>query len=179
MVLPKLGLGAYTLTDLEPNTDYEFDVRAYNAQLKGAWAEHKRIFNTGGSTATQTAPPTPEPTPEPTPSPTPLTAEFHSVPASHNGSDAFTLELRFSEDIPELGYRTVRNHVLQLTNGGVVKAQRITKGDNQAWRITILPTGSQSVNVQLLATTDCDASGAICIDARKLTGNIATIVPAK
>ena len=169
----------YTLTDLEPNTDYEFDVRAYNAQLTGAWAEHKRIFNTGGSTATQTAPPTPEPTPEPTPSPIPLTAEFQSVPASHNGSDAFTLELRFSEHIPDLGYRSVRDHVLQLTNGGVTKAQRMTKGSNQAWRITIRPTASQTVTVQLLATTDCDASGAICVGDRKLTSNIAAIIEAQ
>ena len=170
-----VGTRAYTLTDLEPNTDYEFDVRAYNAQLKGAWAEHKRIFNTGRNTATQTAPPTPEPTPAP---PT-LTAEFQSVPASHNGSDAFTLELRFSEHIPDLGYRAVRDHVLQLTNGGVTKAQRMTKGDNQAWRITIRPTASQTVTVQLLATTDCDASGAICVGDRKLTSNIAAIIEAQ
>ena len=170
-----VGTRAYTLTDLEPNTDYEFDVRAYNAQLKGAWAEHKRIFNTGVNTATQTAPPTPEPTP----APTPLTAEFQSVPASHNGSDAFTLELRFSEHIPDLGYRAVRDHVLQLTNGGVTKAQRMTKGDNQAWRITIRPTASQTVTVQLLATTDCDASGAICVGDRKLTSNIAAIIEAQ
>ena len=175
-----VGTRGYTLTDLEPNTDYEFDVRAYNAKLKGAWAEHKRIFNTGASTATRTAPPTPEPTSEPTPPPpAPLTAEFQSVPAGHNGSDAFTLTLRFSEHIPDLGYRTVRNHVLQLTNGGVTQAKRMTKGDNQAWRITIRPTGSQSVSVQLLATTDCDASGAICVDGRKLTGNIAAIIEAQ
>ena len=174
-----VGTRGYTLTDLEANTDYEFDVRAYNAQLKGAWAEHTRIFNTGANTATRTAPPTPEPTPEPTPPPTPLTAGFQSVPAGHNGSDAFTLTLRFSEHIPDLGYRTVRNHVLQLTNGGVTRAQRMTKGDNQAWRITIRPTGSQSVSVQLLATTDCDASGAICVDGRKLTGNIAAIIKAQ
>ena len=175
-----VGTRGYTLTDLEPNTDYEFDVRAYNAKLTGAWAEHKRIFNTGASTATRTAPPTPEPTSEPTPPPpAPLTAEFQSVPAGHNGSDAFTLTLRFSEHIPDLGYRTVRNHVLQLTNGGVTQAKRMTKGDNQAWRITIRPTGSQSVSVQLLATTDCDASGAICVDGRKLTGNIAAIIEAQ
>ena len=173
--------GAYTLTDLEPNTDYEFDVRAYNAQLKGAWAEHKRIFNTGANTATQTAPPTPEPTPEPTsePAPTPLTAEFHGVPASHNGSDAFTLELRFSEDIPDLGYKTVRDHVLQLTNGGVTQAKRMTKGDNQAWSITVRPTASQTVTVQLLATTDCADTGAICVGDRKLAGNIAAIIEAQ
>ena len=165
----------YTLTNLEANTDYEFDVRAYNAQLTGAWAEHKRIFNTGANTATRTAPPTPEPTSEPTP----LTAEFQSVPASHNGSDAFTLTLRFSENIPGLGYREVRNHVLQLTNGGVTQAKRMTKGSNEAWRVTVLPTGSQSVTVQLLATTDCDASGAICVSDRKLVSNIAAIIEAQ
>ena len=170
---------SYTLTDLEPNTDYEFDVRAYNAQLTGEWAQQQRIFNTGGSTATQTAPPTPEPTPEPTPSPTPLTAEFDSVPANHNGSDAFTLELRFSEHIPDLGYKTVRDHVLQLTNGGVTQAKRMTKGDNQAWSITVRPTASETVTVRLLATTDCADTGAICVGDRKLAGNIAAIIEAQ
>ena len=178
-----VGTRGYTLTDLEPNTDYEFDVRAYNAQLKGAWAEHKRIFNTGANTATQTAtrtaPPTPEPTPEPTPAPTPLTAAFQSVPTSHNGSDDFTLHLRFSEDIPDLGYRTVRNHVLQLTNGGVIQAKRMTQGSNQAWRIMVRPTASQPVTVRLLATTDCADTGAICVGDRKLAGNIAAIIPAE
>ena len=180
-----VGTRGYTLTDLEPNTDYEFDVRAYNAQLTGGWAEHQRIFNTGANTATQTAmrtaPPTPEPTPAPppAPTPTPLTAEFQSVPASHNVSDAFTLELRFSEHIPDLGYRAVRDHVLQLTNGGVAKAQRITQGSNQAWRITVRPTASETVTVQLLATTDCDATGAICVGDRRLAGNIAAIIVAR
>ena len=168
---------SYTLTDLEANTDYGVDVRAYNAQIVGPWTRDWHRFNTGASTATQTAPPTPEPTPEPTPSPTPLTAAFQSVPTSHNGSDDFTLELRFSEDIPDLGYRTVRNHVLQLTNGGVIQAKRMTKGSNQAWRIMVRPTASQPVTVRLLATTDCADTGAICVGDRKLAGNIAAIIP--
>ena len=166
----------YKLTDLEPNTDYEFDVRARNAQLAAPWYEHGITFNTGGVTAMQTAPPTPEPTPEPEPADPALTAEFHNVPLSHNGSDAFTLELRFSEDIPDLGYRTVRDRVLQLTNGGVAKAQRITKGDNQAWNIMVRPTASGMMTISLSATVDCTAAGAICIDDRKLVSNIATAV---
>ena len=171
----------YTLTDLEPNTNYEFDVRAHNAQLTGAWTEHPTTFNIGGSTATRTAPPTPDPTPAPTPepTPTPLTASFQSGPTSHNGSDAFTLGLRFSEDIPDLGYRAVRDHVLQLTNGGVTQAKRMTKGSNQAWNITVRPTGSAAVTVQLLATTDCAVTGAICVGDRRLASNIATIIDAQ
>ena len=169
----------YTLADLEPNTDYEFDVRAYNSQLAGQWAEHWVTFNTGGTTAVRTAPPVQESILETEPTEPPLTAEFHSIPAGHNGSDAFNLELRFSEHIPELSYRSVRDSMLQLTNGQVTQARRTIKGSNQAWDITIRPIASETVTVQLLATTDCTTIGAICVDDRKLVSNIVTIIEAQ
>ena len=59
--------------------------------------------------------------------PFPLTARASRVPASHNGQDAFTFELRFSEE-PEddFSYRTLRDHAFTVTGGQVVKAWRRT-----------------------------------------------------
>ena len=185
----------YTLADLEANTEYEFDVRTYNAQLTGAWAEDKRIFNTGENTTTPAAPPTPEPTPTPTPEPTPsptpeptpeptppppapLTAEFQSVPTSHNGSDAFSLELHFSEGIPELSFRTVRDSMLDVSNGQIIEAKRITKSSNQGWRITVRPSASESIEIRLPATTDCAGTGSVCVDDKKMAHSIVATISA-
>ena len=44
----------------------------------------------------------------------PLTASAHGVPASHDGSAAFTFELRFSEEMP-LSYKTLRDHAFTVT----------------------------------------------------------------
>ena len=121
-------------------------------------------------------PATPEPaTPEPAPAPAPatLTAEFRNVPTTHNGIDPFTLELHFSEDIPELGYKTVRDSALEVTNGGITKARRYAQGSNQAWVITVQPASRQAVEIALPATTDCDDTGAICsADGAKLSSDL-------
>ena len=50
----------------------------------------------------------------------PLTATVHGVPSSHNGQNAFTFELRFSEDPkPDFSYTTVRDHAFTVTGGSV------------------------------------------------------------
>ena len=44
---------------------------------------------------------------EPPPLP-PITASFIGMPSEHNGSDTFTFELRFSENVKGLSYRTLK-----------------------------------------------------------------------
>ena len=46
----------------------------------------------------------------------PFTASIHDAPESHNGTDAFTFELRFSE-APKKGfsYKTLRDHAFKVT----------------------------------------------------------------
>ena len=109
--------------------------------------------------------------------PAPLTAEFRrfSVTA-HDGSTAFTFELRFSEDVTGLSYRTLRDHAFAVTNGAVTGAGRLESGRNQRWEITVEPAGDADVTVELPATTDCGAAGAICIGTRPLSaGDSATV----
>ena len=62
---------------------------------------------------------------------TPLTAAFGKVPAEHDGSSAFDLELHFSAAPKGLSYRTLRgNSFFNVTNGTVTKAKRLKKKDN-------------------------------------------------
>ena len=104
----------------------------------------------------------------------PLTASAHDVPPSHNGQDAFTFELRFSEaPEPDFSYRTVRDHAFTVTGGSVTYVRRLEPGKNVRWEITVTPDSSADVSISLNATTDCEANGAICTeDGRMLSATL-------
>ena len=111
--------------------------------------------------------------------PSPLTARASQVPASHDGDDSFTFELRFSEE-PEtsFSYRTLRDHAFTVTGGEVVNARRLNPPSNDGWEITVRPSGDDDVTVSLPATTDCAGQGAVCTgNERKLSGAIEITVP--
>ena len=93
----------------------------------------------------------------------PLTSSFHNVPAEHDGSTHFTFELHFSENVPGLSYRTLRDSAFQVTGGQVKEAKRMVRGNNQRWRITVKPNSAGDVAITLPQTTDCSAVGAICV----------------
>ena len=100
----------------------------------------------------------------------PLTASFSNVPAEHDGESRFTFDLTFSEE-PDLSYVTLRDHAFNVTNGEVRKAQRKESGKNQRWTITVEPSSSGAVTVELPATTNCSSSGAICTDDERPLSN--------
>ena len=100
--------------------------------------------------------------------PTPLTAATHDAPGSHNGQAALKFELRFSEDPKEdFSYKTLRDHAFTVTGGTVAGVRRLD-GDsdtrNIKWEISVTPDSNADVTVELPATTDCDAQGAVCTD---------------
>ena len=105
----------------------------------------------------------------------PLTASFSAVPAEHDGSSLFTVGLAFSEEV-KAGGRKVKA-ALTVTGGTVKKARRVAPPSNEQWTITIKPDGHGAVSVLLPATSDCDATGAICTDdGRKLSAGVAVQV---
>ena len=108
---------------------------------------------------------------------TPLTASFEEVPAEHDRASAFTVELRFSEAIAGLSYRTLQDRAVTVTNGSVTKARRLEQGANRRWAISIAPQDLSDVTVSLPATTDCDAAGAICTSSDRMlsSGVTATV----
>ena len=91
----------------------------------------------------------------------PLTASLENTPQSHNGTDGFTFELRFSEEV-KLSYQTLRDRSFVVTGGTVTRAQRLDKPSNMRWRITVVPDSNAAVTIVLPATEDCDDDGAIC-----------------
>ena len=99
-----------------------------------------------------------------------LTAEFRDISvAAHDGSTPFTLDVRFSEAFA-VSYLTMRDRAFAVTGGRVTGARRIDNPHHEAdgmqpnreWRITVEPDGNGDVQVELPATTDCDAAGALC-----------------
>ena len=105
--------------------------------------------------------------------PEPLTVSVTAAaPATHDGSAEFTFEIEFSEEFG-LSYRTLRDHAFLVTGGSVERAQRTDKPSNIPWRITVKPQGAGDVSIELPATTDCGAAGAICTgDGRKLSHSL-------
>ena len=101
-----------------------------------------------------------------------LTARFEEMPETHDGSDSFTFELRFSEEFG-ISYRTLRDHAFTVSGGEVVKANRLEPGKNVRWAITVRPSGNSDVTVELPATADCADQGAICAsDDSKLSNSL-------
>jgi hypothetical protein len=109
--------------------------------------------------------------------PEPLTVRLKvAAPATHDGSSEFTFEIEFSEEFG-ISYATLRDHAFNVTGGSVETAQRTDKPSNIPWRITVKPQGNGDVTIELPATTDCGATGAICTgDGRKLSNSLSFTV---
>ena len=120
---------------------------------------------------------TSEPTDAVAAKPTPLTVRLKvSAPATHDGSSEFTFEIEFSEEFG-ISYATLRDHAFNVTGGSVERAQRTDKPSNIPWLITVKPQGNGDVTIELPATTDCGAAGAVCTgDGRKLSNSLSFTV---
>ena len=102
----------------------------------------------------------------------PLTVSLENTPATHDGTDVFTFEIRFSEEF-DLSFRTLKFDAFTVTGGTVTKAQRMDKPSNILWRITVQPDSNGDVTIVLPVTNDCDDQGAICTgDGRKLSNGL-------
>ena len=104
----------------------------------------------------------------------PLTATIHDAPDSHDGRKKFTFELRFSDELRQsFSFKTLRDHAFTVTGGKVVRAKRLEKDENARWEIHVRPSGDGTITIVLPATTDCDATGAICTaDGRMLSNRL-------
>ena len=106
----------------------------------------------------------------------PLTASARNVPSSHDGSAAFTFELRFSDELP-LSYVTLRDHVFTVTGGSVTYVRRLAPPSNMRWEVHVTPDSDGSLVIVLPVTGDCEADGAICTeDGRRLSNRLEVTV---
>ena len=103
---------------------------------------------------------------------TPLTAQFTQAPETHDGSNAFEVDMDFSHEPAGLSYRTVRDALFDVEGGRIERAQRRERGRNRLWRIRVVPETSGDVTLAVRTTTDCAAPYAACgANGRKLAGN--------
>ena len=101
-----------------------------------------------------------------------LTVSLENSPESHNGTDVFTFQIRFSEEL-KLSYKTLRDHAFTVDGGTVKQAKRQVTGSNIGWTITVEPDSDADLTVVLPITEDCDAQGAICTgDGRMLSNSL-------
>ena len=92
--------------------------------------------------------------------PQPLTASFTNLPPGHDGENAFKFDISFNQDVATQRL-VMQEDVMTVTNGEVTGAGRVD-GDKSRWRITVEPVDGRDVTVELPATTDCSATGAVC-----------------
>ena len=72
------------------------------------------------------------------------------MPESHDSNNAFTFELRFSEEPRDgFSYKALRDHAFTVTGGEVIKARRLNPPSNVEWEITIEASGDGTVTIVL------------------------------
>ena len=92
--------------------------------------------------------------------PQPLTASFTNLPPGHDGENAFKFDISFNQDVATQRL-VMQEDVMTVTNGAITGAGRVD-GAKSRWRITVEPVDGRDVTVELPATTDCSATGAVC-----------------
>ncbi len=107
----------------------------------------------------------------------PLTAELRNVPAEHDGSSSFEVEVVFSE-APEISYTTVRDRMFAVSGGSITAARRSDRGSNLKFKVTVTPSGYEAVGLSLATLPACGQRHSICTsDGRALQGPINATVP--
>ena len=77
--------------------------------------------------------------------------------------------MRFSENFPgRLDYKKLRDEAFQVENGSVKKAERVAKGQNQRWNISVRPSSSKDVVITL-------ATGAVSTESGRALSNTTTV----
>ena len=101
----------------------------------------------------------------------PLTGTVQNAPASHDGTSAFSVRLAFSEDI-DIEPTRLRDDALKVSHATVSAAARVN-GRGDLWEITLAPTASQAISIQVRGNLACTQAGAICTaTGKKLAANV-------
>ena len=103
-------------------------------------------------------------------------ARFSDLPANHDGTTAFTVELHFSAEPDGLSYRTVQGGLLEVEGAAVTRAARITRGSNMGWRVTVAPSGDGEIEIGLPAR-ECGKPNVVCIGGRPLERAAQATIP--
>ena len=106
--------------------------------------------------------------------PDPLVAAFRGAPENHDGTGAFALQLAFDGAIT--GDADDVRDAITVTNGGLTAIARDKKESSQ-WNLTVTPSSTSRVTVEIVASAPCDADGALCTaDGRRLEAGAETTI---
>ena len=78
-----------------------------------------------------------------------LTAELQDVPDSHDGSEAFTFRILFSEDVT-VGFAALKKHSFEVSNATIQRAQRVDRRHDLR-KFTVKPSSDLAVVMVLEA----------------------------
>ena len=94
----------------------------------------------------------------------PLTASLAGVPAEHDGANAFSFELAFSDDFAGAMDGATLAGAFTVGNGTATGAVRIVAGQNRRWTVTVQPSSTDDVTLSL-------AAGAVTTEAGRPLAN--------
>ena len=80
---------------------------------------------------------------------------------NHNGKDAFTAELIFSEETDTTAAE-LKDHALTTQGGSMTSVAAKTEGSTRAWTVTLQPSGLGHLTMTLTGATDCATGGHVC-----------------
>ena len=107
-----------------------------------------------------------------------LTGAFSAVPDEHDGTEAFTLTLTFSEEPEGLSYKTVRDSLFTREGGTIEGARRASPPSNKAFVLKVTPSGNEAVTLTLKAVPPCGQEKTVCSAGRSvLSGPLGVTVP--
>ena len=106
----------------------------------------------------------------------PLTATLQDIPATHDGSSAFTFRIAFSAEVT-ISPQDMRDHALTVSGGTVTDARRVDSRKD-LWELTVEPAGTGAVSILALQDRACTETGALCTaDGRMLSTGLGRSVP--
>ena len=88
----------------------------------------------------------------------------------HNGADAFTVGLRFSEE-PDTTAEELQDHAITTQGGSITSVIAKNDGSRRAWTITVQPNGLGNVVISLKPPKNCDTGGHIYTGGGELLSN--------
>ena len=76
-----------------------------------------------------------------------------------------------------LSYRTVRDHLFDVSGATIREARRTGPVRNQAWDLALVPAGEAPISLTVKGTTSCDDAHAVCTsDGRMLAGGASATI---
>ncbi len=107
----------------------------------------------------------------------PPNAYFSDLPSSHNGADALTFQVVFTEEVV-LTAATLQDHALVVGGAAITAVEQRNASSTRSWNVTMQPSGTADITLELATTTACDQSGAVCTsDGRALHNQPQATVP--